>query len=176
MVSGIHPRMDMPGMGGSGSSNLTDSSFPHMCSMNMLWNWEVFDSCFISAQWHVRSEVGFAFSIISIFLIAFLIEGTRRSARNYDRMLTAKHAASNKEAGSGPLRPTLNEQLIRGAFYGVQFSAAYLLMLIAMSYKWVYSLDSIWDRTADISSSAASQSLPSSLEGRRAILFLGPTR
>ncbi|KAG8717519.1 hypothetical protein FRC08_007290 [Ceratobasidium sp. 394] len=135
MVSGIHPRMDMPGMGGSGSSNLTDSSFPHMCSMNVLWNWEVFDSCFISAQWHVRSEVGFAFSIISTFLIAFLIEGTRRSARNYDRMLTAKHAASNKEAGSGPLRPTLNEQLIRGAFYGVQFSAAYILMLIAMSYN-----------------------------------------
>ncbi|KAG8735127.1 hypothetical protein FRC10_010959 [Ceratobasidium sp. 414] len=113
MLPRIHPRMDMPGMGSSGSSNQTDSSFPHMCSR----------------------KVGFAFSIISIFLMAFLIEGTRRAARNYDRMLSAKHATSNKGTGGGSLRPTLKEQLVRGAFYGVQFSAAYILMLIAMSFK-----------------------------------------
>ncbi|KAG8794542.1 hypothetical protein FRC12_023751 [Ceratobasidium sp. 428] len=83
----------------------------------------------------LRDVVGFAFSIISIFLITFLIEGARRSARNYDRMLSAKHTALDKGANSGPLRPTLKEQLVRGAFYGLQFSAAYVLMLIAMSFN-----------------------------------------
>ncbi|KAG8711749.1 hypothetical protein FRC08_015506 [Ceratobasidium sp. 394] len=117
-----------------GSSNPTDSSMSHMCSMSMLWNWSTIDACFVSEQWHVRNEVAFAFSIISIFLIAFLIEGTRRMARNYDRMLSAKHGSASKTT-SAPLRPTLREQLVRGAFYGVQFSAAYLLMLIAMSYN-----------------------------------------
>ncbi|KAG8693252.1 Copper Transporter integral membrane protein that functions in high affinity copper transport, partial [Ceratobasidium sp. 423] len=101
--------------------------------MNMLWNWEVVDSCFISDQWHVTNEVGFAFSIIGIFLITFLIEGVRRAARNYDRILSAKHGTLSKN--STPLRPTMSEQLIRGTFYGVQFSAAYVLMLIAMSFN-----------------------------------------
>ncbi|KAG8723358.1 hypothetical protein FRC12_024555 [Ceratobasidium sp. 428] len=130
MVSPLSPRMDMPDMDHDHSSGT-----PHMCSMSMLWNWSVFDACFISDQWHVRNEVGFAFSIIGIFLITFLIEGARRSARNYDRMLSAKHAALDKGVSRGPLRPTLKEQLVRGGFYGVQFSAAYLLMLIAMSFN-----------------------------------------
>ncbi|QRV85625.1 copper transport protein CTR2 [Ceratobasidium sp. AG-Ba] len=99
--------------------------------MSMLWNWEIKDSCFISEQWHITNEVGFAFSIIGIFLITFLIEGVRRAARNYDRMLTAKHTAQ----GKGDKVPTLQEQLMRGAFYGVQFSAAYIIMLVAMSYN-----------------------------------------
>ncbi|KAG9097141.1 hypothetical protein FRC07_010829, partial [Ceratobasidium sp. 392] len=103
--------------------------------MNMLWNWNTFNACFLSEQWHIRNEVGFAFSIISIFLITFLIEGARRSARNYDRMLSAKHVALDKGEISGMIRPTLKEQLIRGVFYGVQFSAAYILMLIAMSFN-----------------------------------------
>ncbi|KAG8721149.1 hypothetical protein FRC08_015447 [Ceratobasidium sp. 394] len=123
MISRIRPRMEMPGMH-DGSSNSTDSSMPHMCSMSMLWNWSTIDACFVSEQWHVRNEVAFAFSIIS----------TRRMARNYDRMLSAKHGSASKTT-SAPLRPTLREQLVRGAFYGVQFSAAYVLMLIAMSYN-----------------------------------------
>ncbi|CAE6410711.1 unnamed protein product [Rhizoctonia solani] len=122
------------GEGSSSSSNLTDSRFTHMCTMNMLWNWEVIDSCFISDQWHVTNEVGFALSIVGIFLITFLIEGIRRAARNYDRMLAAKHAGTLSKNGV-PLRPTMSKQLVRGGFYGVQFSAAYVLMLIAMSYN-----------------------------------------
>ncbi|KAH7333004.1 Ctr copper transporter family-domain-containing protein [Rhizoctonia solani] len=129
--------MDMDHMHGgdsSSSSNLTDSRFTHMCSVSILWNWEVVDSCFISDQWHVTNEVGFAFSIIGIFLITFLIEGLRRAARNYDRMLAAKHSGKLSKNGV-PLRPTMSEQLVRGGFYGVQFSAAYVLMLIAMSFN-----------------------------------------
>ncbi|KAG8702078.1 Copper Transporter integral membrane protein that functions in high affinity copper transport, partial [Ceratobasidium sp. 423] len=123
----------MHGGSSSSSSNLTDSRFTHTCSMNMLWNWEVVDSCFISDQWHVTNEVGFAFSIIGIFLITLLIEGVRRAARNYDRILAAKHGTLSKNGTQ--LRPTMSEQLTRGTFYGVQFSAAYVLMLIAMSFN-----------------------------------------
>jgi hypothetical protein len=44
----------------------------------------------------ILRPVGLAFSIIGIFLMAFAIEGTRRGARNYDRMLSAKHASVSK--------------------------------------------------------------------------------
>ncbi|KAG8796390.1 hypothetical protein FRC12_024566 [Ceratobasidium sp. 428] len=105
-----------------------------MCSMSMLWNWSTIDACFISEQWHVRSEVAFAFSIIGIFLLAALVEGKRRMARNYDRMLSAKFAAAREDL-SGPLKPVFKEQFTRGIFYGIQFGTAYMLMLIAMSYN-----------------------------------------
>ncbi|KAG9126238.1 hypothetical protein FRC07_004292 [Ceratobasidium sp. 392] len=130
----VYPRMDMPGMQSGPSSNLTDPSSHHMCSMSMLWKWKTIDACFASDQWYVTNDVAFAFSIIGIFLIAFLIEGTRRIARNYNRMLSLKHAAVLR-AYSGPLRPTLQEQIVRGVLYGIQFSAGFILMLIAMSHK-----------------------------------------
>lgn len=38
---------------------------------------------------------------------------------------------------SRPIRvcPTIQQQLVRGAFFGIQFTVAYLLMLIAMYYN-----------------------------------------
>ncbi|KAG8776750.1 Copper Transporter integral membrane protein that functions in high affinity copper transport [Ceratobasidium sp. 428] len=131
MFGHVHSRMDMPGMQGDPSPNSADTRSQHMCS---LWKWKTIDVCFVSEQWHVTNEVTFAFSIIGIFLVAFLIEGTRRIARNYDRMLSERHAAASKEY-NGPLRPTLWEQIVWGILYGIQFSAGFLLMLIAMSHK-----------------------------------------
>ncbi|KAG9118295.1 Copper Transporter integral membrane protein that functions in high affinity copper transport [Ceratobasidium sp. 392] len=119
----------------SGSpSNLTDTSSHHMCSMSMLWKWKTIDACFVSDQWQITDDVAFAFSIIGVFLIPFLIEGTRRIARNYDRVLALKHASALTDY-SGPLRPTLQEQIVRGVLYGMQFSAGFILMLIAMSHN-----------------------------------------
>ncbi|KAF8595802.1 hypothetical protein BDV93DRAFT_456086, partial [Ceratobasidium sp. AG-I] len=103
-----------------------------------LWNWQTIDSCFVSEQWHVHSNVGFAFSVIGVFLIVCAIEAARRSARDYDRMLITQRKImldSKLPVDSWALHPTRKEQLVRGVFYGVQFSAAYMLMLIAMSYN-----------------------------------------
>ncbi|ELU43033.1 Ctr domain-containing protein [Rhizoctonia solani AG-1 IA] len=99
-----------------------------------LWNWQTIDACFVSAQWHVRSKVGFAFSVIGVFLIVLGIEAFRRSARDYDRWVTTQKKIRLNN-NSSLTQPTWNEQVVRGLFYGVQFSAAYILMLIAMSYK-----------------------------------------
>ncbi|KAG9120589.1 Copper Transporter integral membrane protein that functions in high affinity copper transport [Ceratobasidium sp. 392] len=131
----VHPRMDMFRMQSGSPSNLTDTSSHHMCSMSMLWKWKTIDACFVSDQWHVTDEGKLSHEIQNrVFLIAFLIEGTRRIARNYDRMLSLKHASALRDY-SGPLRPTLQEQIVRGVLYGKQFSAGFILMLIAMSHN-----------------------------------------
>ncbi|KAJ1309356.1 hypothetical protein OPQ81_006135 [Rhizoctonia solani] len=108
------------------------------CTMNMLWNWQTIDACFVSAQWHVRSKVGFAFSVIGVFLIVLGIEACRRTARDYDRWIATQRKIrfnNNASITQWDLKPTWKEQVVRGLFYGVQFSAAYILMLIAMSYN-----------------------------------------
>ncbi|CAE7119268.1 unnamed protein product [Rhizoctonia solani] len=93
------------------------------CSMSMLWNWQTIDACFVSAQWHVRSKG---------------IEACRRTARDYDRWVATQRKIrfnNNASITQWDLKPTWKEQAIRGMFYGAQFSAAYILMLIAMSYN-----------------------------------------
>ena len=108
------------------------------CTMSMVWNWQTVDACFLSEAWHVRSKVGFAFSVIGVFLIVCGIEATRRTARDFDRWVSTQRRIqlnNNSAINHWTLRPTWKEQTIRGAFYGVQFSAAYIVMLIAMSFN-----------------------------------------
>ncbi|KAG8738610.1 Copper Transporter integral membrane protein that functions in high affinity copper transport [Ceratobasidium sp. 428] len=108
------------------------------CSISMLWNWYTVDSCFLFSQWHVHSKVGFAFSVIGIFMIVCAVEALRRAARDYDRKIVTQRTGKigrNSVGTRSEIRPTWYQQLVRGLFYGVQFSIAYLVMLIAMSYN-----------------------------------------
>ncbi|CAG7852946.1 SubName: Full=Related to copper transport protein {ECO:0000313/EMBL:CCA75408.1} [Serendipita indica DSM 11827] len=107
----------------------------HVCKISMLWNWYRVDACFISTQWHIRSEVAFAFTVICIFILVALVEGVRRFGREYDRRLIKVHQAK-AEPGSGvPFALTWPQQATRATIFGVQFGAAYILMLLAMYYN-----------------------------------------
>ncbi|KAG9118951.1 Copper Transporter integral membrane protein that functions in high affinity copper transport [Ceratobasidium sp. 392] len=71
------------------------------CSISMLWNWYTIDSCFLSEQWHIHSKVGFAFSVIGIFLIVCAVEAVRRAARNYDRVIVAQRISNLDQSRPG---------------------------------------------------------------------------
>ncbi|PVF96560.1 Ctr copper transporter [Serendipita vermifera] len=107
----------------------------------MLWNWYTVDACFISSDWHVRSKVAFAFTVICIFILVALVEGVRRFGREYDRRLVrlAKASFTKMDDSSSSsvvaFVPTWSQQSIRAAIFGVQFGAAYILMLLAMYYN-----------------------------------------
>ncbi|OZJ03836.1 hypothetical protein BZG36_04314 [Bifiguratus adelaidae] len=131
--------MDMGSMGHSPA---------HACKISMLLNWYVEDACFISAAWHIRTRAQFAGTIIGVFFIAALIEGTRRLSREFDRRLTKAHLARIQENGLDsktnpgesmqtlvPVMPFWREQLVRGFLYGLQYTAAFFVMLLGMSFN-----------------------------------------
>ncbi|GAA5894683.1 hypothetical protein JCM6882_006658 [Rhodosporidiobolus microsporus] len=137
----------MSGMDMSGSS----SNGTQACQVSMLWHFDWKDACFISEQWQVRTVGQFVGTIIGVFLMTVAIEGVRRLGRDYDKTIKtayykremralaalAKNMDVEKEdvGEPAPFRPSTKEHLIRSVFYGVQFSAAYILMLLAMYFN-----------------------------------------
>ncbi|RDB30793.1 Copper transport protein CTR4 [Hypsizygus marmoreus] len=130
----------------------------HACKISMLWNWYTVDACFISRQWHIRSVGAYAGTVIAIFFLVILLELFRRLGREYDRKISREYYSLNRSGaakGKGfnslenlsdgsappcpnvlpPFRPSIAQQAIRSFFYFVQFSAGYILMLLAMYYN-----------------------------------------
>ncbi|KIM21862.1 hypothetical protein M408DRAFT_333189 [Serendipita vermifera MAFF 305830] len=116
------------------------------CKISMLWNWYTVDSCFVSKDWHIRSEVAFAFNVICVFILVALVEGVRRYGREYDRRIVRLASLNNIYSGTdlsgleeglkdGIFVPTWPQQAIRASIFGIQFGAAYILMLLAMYYN-----------------------------------------
>ncbi|KAG5636468.1 hypothetical protein H0H81_007948 [Sphagnurus paluster] len=123
------------------------------CKISMLWNWTTVDACFLSEQWHIRSVGAYVGSVISLFFVVILLEAFRRLGREYDRKIVREHnaryAAGTAAGEDGslskfadgsistppPFRPSVAQQAIRSLFYFVQFSAGYILMLLAMYFN-----------------------------------------
>ncbi|KAH8921150.1 Ctr copper transporter [Atractiella rhizophila] len=114
-------------MGGDGSG--------HACKISMLFNWYVEDACFLSRDWHIRSKTAFAFTFIGIFLMAFLVEGVRRSMREFDRYILFNATRDSNLPSVITFEPTLFEHSIRAFLFTVQFTVAFLLMLLGMYFN-----------------------------------------
>jgi len=150
MGMGTGMAMDQGSSSNSSNSSMSmgmDMSMDPTCKMSMLWNWYTIDACFISNQWHIRSEVAFTFSVIFVFILVALVEGVRRFGREYDRTLVRQ--AGNIDSASGRLTKTNDlespspsayvlfklthkQQLIRSLVFTVQFGAAFIIMLLVM--------------------------------------------
>ncbi|KAF9255230.1 Ctr copper transporter [Marasmius fiardii PR-910] len=123
---------------------MSSSSEGPSCKMSMLWNWYTVDACFISTDWHIRSAGAYAGMLIALFFLVILVEGVRRLGREYDRRIVAHQRAMilhsdpsiDKTFGSTiAIQPTHTQQAVRSLFHMVQFSAGYMLMLLAMYYN-----------------------------------------
>ncbi|WWC59259.1 uncharacterized protein I303_101809 [Kwoniella dejecticola CBS 10117] len=115
------------------------SSSNTTCQMSdMLWNWNVIDTCFISSGWHNSTRGSFAASCIGVLFMAILLELLRRAARDYDRLILKQLSnISSKTQNYRPSgrRATPLQQLIRSLLHVAVFGVAYLLMLLVMSYN-----------------------------------------
>lgn len=145
--------MDMSGMDMGGSSSTA------ACQISMTWNWYTIDACFLSQQWHVTSSGMFAGSCIGVIFLVIALEFVRRAHREYDRFIVRqwRERISNRAAspsdeaekerankvfvmgmshGDTPMfYPNIFQQAIRACFYAVEVGAAYITMLLIMSYN-----------------------------------------
>lgn len=69
-------------------------------TQQMLWNWTVIDSCFLTRSWHVRSTGGFVASCIGVVVLVMTLELLRRTVKEYDRYLVRTHLARRAVATS----------------------------------------------------------------------------
>ncbi|KKK12679.1 hypothetical protein ARAM_003363 [Aspergillus rambellii] len=134
---------DMSSMSMGGSSNSSS------CSVDMLWNWNVIDTCFLSSSWHVTTQGMFAVSCIGAALLGVSLEFLRRVSKDYEESIIRqfqRYAAAQMDSEMTPFvcgapptyityRASPLQQIIRAVLHLAQFAVAYITMLIAMYYN-----------------------------------------
>ncbi|KAI1795601.1 Ctr copper transporter [Ganoderma leucocontextum] len=66
------------------------------CSMNMLWNTQIADTCIVFRSWHISTTSAFVFSCAVIVGLGVLYEYLRVAQRNLDRRIAATLSAQGK--------------------------------------------------------------------------------
>ncbi|KJZ77007.1 hypothetical protein HIM_03328 [Hirsutella minnesotensis 3608] len=164
MDHGNHAAMNhsgpaMPAKNGTMGGGMGHGMGKNGCKISMLFNTNTINSCFLTDKWRITSAGMFAGSCIGVFLLGMALELLRRSVKEYDRFLVRQHHAkyqgtpaaavgaegesvSSKDrvvpaacAAVPPFRPNLWQQAIRAFLHLVQFTVAYILMLLAMYYN-----------------------------------------
>ncbi|KAH7888848.1 Ctr copper transporter [Phlebopus sp. FC_14] len=133
---------------------------PAMCSMNMLWNTQITDTCIVFPSWHIHTHAQFLVSVVAIVLLGVLYEYLRMFQRDVDVRITAKlakgkRAASPVSGRSTPERggeeagllngrrvarqagfaiPT-HYRVLRAVLYGASVFLSFFLMLVFMTYN-----------------------------------------
>jgi len=65
------------------------------CSMHMLWNTQIIDTCVVFPSWHIRSNAGFVLSFFIILGLGVLYEWLRLASRKVDQRI-ATHIMSKR--------------------------------------------------------------------------------
>ncbi|TFY73809.1 hypothetical protein EWM64_g10202 [Hericium alpestre] len=149
------------GNGGHGGHG--DMDMGPKCSMHMLWNTQIIDTCVVFKEWHISSRFTFALSFLAIILLSVGYEWLRAYQRSVDLRVAqalAKARSKAKPSVSGRSSPELSAQdieeaglltgrvrkagsvpvplftrILRAALYGVSVFISFFLMLVFMTYN-----------------------------------------
>ncbi|KAI0829817.1 Ctr copper transporter family-domain-containing protein [Trametes gibbosa] len=69
------------------------------CTMNMLWNTQIEDTCIVFRSWHISSTTAFVFSCAAVVGLGVLYEWLRAAQRTLDRRIAATLSAQGKGKG-----------------------------------------------------------------------------
>lgn len=131
------------------------------CSMNMLWNTQIIDTCVVFPSWHVRSHWHFALSFAAIVALGVFYEWLRAFSGRIDRSVARRLAQEAKGKGrvspSARASPGLEEdeglltgrrsfktplakvpaidRVLRASLYGIIVFLSFFLMLVFMTYN-----------------------------------------
>jgi copper transporter 1 len=107
------------------------------CSMHMLWNTQIEDTCIVFRQWHISSHFIFALSFIAIILISLGYEYLRAYQRSVDRRIAQALSRGKGRDRSAPSYCTVPfyPRVLRAALYGSQVFVSFFLMLVFMTYN-----------------------------------------
>ena len=86
--------------GGHGGHDMPMPSGP-TCSMNMLWNAQIEDTCVVFRSWHIRTTHAFFFSCLAIAALGVLYEWLRVAQTVADRRIAATLSAQGKGKARG---------------------------------------------------------------------------
>ncbi|KAI0929937.1 hypothetical protein AcV5_006774 [Taiwanofungus camphoratus] len=148
------------------SSHITmahSTSMPMRCSMNMLWNTQIENTCIVFRSWHISSNTHFVLSCIAIVALGVLYEWLRVAQRDVDLRIARRLIAEGKgkarttrsgrntpesdSEGAGLLTgvPVLKTRLgtplplvarlTRAILYGFSVFLSFFLMLVFMTYN-----------------------------------------
>ncbi|KAJ7497596.1 Ctr copper transporter family-domain-containing protein [Mycena latifolia] len=134
------------------------------CSMNMLWNTQIVDTCIVFRSWHVSSTASLIGSCIAIMALGVFYEYLRAFQKSLDTRIALALVASGKgkaRAASGTRsgRSSPDEdaglltgrrifkiastgtpvpfllRVLRAALYGATVFLSFFLMLVFMTYN-----------------------------------------
>ncbi|TFK44166.1 Ctr copper transporter family-domain-containing protein [Crucibulum laeve] len=148
--------MDHGGHGGHGGH---DMPMAPKCSMDMLWNTNVIDTCIVFRSWHISSRTAFVFSCLAIVLLGIFFEYLRAFQKRVDVHIAASLSEKGKgRARSGRSTPEEEEdgllsgrrllrtsltgtpvppisRAVRAILYGATVFLSFFLMLVFMTYN-----------------------------------------
>ncbi|KAK7005788.1 FAD-binding FR-type domain-containing protein [Favolaschia claudopus] len=133
------------------------------CSMHMLWNTQIIDTCIVFQSWHVTSNAYFFGSCIAIMALGVFYEYLRAFSKSVDTRIAlslvangkGKHATSGTRSGrsspdedagllsgrrvfkiatTGTPVPFML-RVLRAALYGATVFLSFFLMLVFMTYN-----------------------------------------
>ncbi|KAG8744485.1 hypothetical protein FRC10_010050 [Ceratobasidium sp. 414] len=124
------------------------------CSMHMLWNTQIIDTCVVFKSWHISSNGAFFMSFVTIVALGVLYEWLRRAQTNLDvrvaRSISKGKASAleSPDSEEAPLNPRAYKQpalttlspgarISRAALYGASvflsfFLMAYLILAVVL--------------------------------------------
>ncbi|KAI2459490.1 copper transporter complex subunit Ctr4 [Ophidiomyces ophidiicola] len=143
------------GHAGHGGMGMGD---PNACKIDMLWNWNTINACFIARSWKITSKGMFAGSCIGVILLVMSLEFLRRVGYEYDNYLDGRPSLFSRKSvpvsvvdtkddsqngqaalaaghGQGAPKRTILQHTLRSLLHMVQFGVAYFVMLLAMYYN-----------------------------------------
>ncbi|KAK7473087.1 copper transpport protein [Stygiomarasmius scandens] len=147
--------MDHGDHGGHGGHGGHDMPMEPMCSMNMLWNTQIIDTCVVFPSWHIRSNADFVLSFFIIIALGIFYEYLRVIQKNVDQRIALSMTKGKRRSRS----PSPNEQVevqgllsggikspanvsvpplsrvIRAVLYGLTVFLSFFLMLVFMTYN-----------------------------------------
>ncbi|WWC85776.1 uncharacterized protein L201_000642 [Kwoniella dendrophila CBS 6074] len=127
------------------------------CSMNMLWNNQIADTCVVFESWHITGPMTMAISCIVVMAISFGYSTLLNSIKTFDRKIALSLYQTSQpnrrentitpvqngynaiEGGSlakaGVTRLSLQTRLTRASLYALSVGISFWLMLVAMTYN-----------------------------------------
>jgi copper transporter 1 len=122
------------------------------CSMNMLFNWNITNTCVIFSWWRINSIVSLLLSMLILFALAAAYEWLRQKARIYDEHIVEidSRIVRGSSVEEGPeeeilliggrardngVRLTGKQQLYRSFLYATLVGFSFFLMLVFMTYN-----------------------------------------
>ncbi|KAK1222045.1 copper transpport protein [Marasmius sp. AFHP31] len=129
------------------------------CSMNMLWNTQIIDTCIVFPSWHIGSTSSFVFSCFVIVALGIFYEYLRVLQKSFDARLASTlskgknrdrsrsrgnspgHGAEEQGllTGRSPVGPRVAvppvSRAIRAILYGATVFLSFFLMLVFMTYN-----------------------------------------